>query len=133
MIELRWLLPPYSTTEPPRLQSRIRIQSNNIGGGPAQYSQWTDVPIETDREAWEQKNRVVNFAQEAAAFTQTYRTLKDQIALLVLQHGGWKELSKVLDMDEDYLLRLSSGETINPGRNTLAKLGLDHPAQYLVR
>lgn len=45
MIELRWIIPKTTTTDPKRLQFRHVHQDARIGGAPASFSEWQDVPI----------------------------------------------------------------------------------------
>jgi hypothetical protein len=46
MIEMRWVRPPYMTTEAARLQFRVHLPVVDIGGNlcPGDWTEWQSVP-----------------------------------------------------------------------------------------
>lgn len=58
------------------------------------------------------------------------RLLRQVIESRIKKHGGIRPAARALKMDPAYLLRLMTGEKTNPGRVTLAKLGLFRVETY---
>lgn len=51
-------------------------------------------------------------------------SIHNRIAELVRQHGSFRAVARVTEIDCGYLSRLSSGEKTSPGARVLRKLGL---------
>jgi hypothetical protein len=57
-------------------------------------------------------------------------SLQERITELAQQHGSLRAAARVLQMDSGYLLRLSTGEKVEPGPAILRKLGLRKVVTY---
>lgn len=58
------------------------------------------------------------------------RSLRQEIESRIRRHGSLRAAARAMKMDPSYLLRLMTGEKVNPSRATLAKLGLLRVESY---
>ena len=57
-------------------------------------------------------------------------TLAERIGQLIEKYGSLRAAARVVEIDSSYLLRLGSGEKVNPSTATLRRLGLHKVVVY---